>query len=366
VTKKRKVLVLGSYPAPYRVDVFKGLAKEYDTKVFFATQKNENRSKEWFVKNDELSFSVLDNPRAQVEFKNALKKIKEFDFVIAYDSLTKPALRAVLLCRLNGIPYFVNADGAILKKDLIRDAVKRFVFKGAKRCFSSGRITSRYFMYYGVDSGRIVEHHFSSLHEEDILNCLPEKAEKSRLRAELGIPEKTTVLSVGQFIPRKGFDILLKAWRDFGDEANLIIIGGGDEKPLYEEYISNHGISGVQLIDFMSKSEIFKYYKAADIFVLPTREDIWGLVINEAMANGLPVITTDNCVAGLELIENDVNGYMVKNEDPFALSEKIQYLIDNPEKRENMGRANLEKIKNWTIENIVELHIFSINEIIDN
>lgn len=54
---------------------------------------------------------------------------------------------------------------------------------------------------------------------------------------------------------------------------------------------------------------------AADIFVHPTREDIWGLVVNEAMAKGLPVITTDRCVAGLELIKNESVGRIVPVEN---------------------------------------------------
>ena len=63
---------------------------------------------------------------------------------------------------------------------------------------------------------------------------------------------------------------------------------------------------------------------AADAFVLPTREDIWGLVINEAMAYGLPVVTTDRCNAGLELIKNNVNGYVVHVDDKGELAKKLQ------------------------------------------
>ena len=64
-------------------------------------------------------------------------------------------------------------------------------------------------------------------------------------------------------------------------------------------------LKNVYFIPFQNSDIIELYFKAADLFVFPTREDIWGLVINEAMANALPIITTDRCVAGLELIENE-------------------------------------------------------------
>ena len=82
-------------------------------------------------------------------------------------------------------------------------------------------------------------------------------------------------------------------------------------KKEYINYISEHQLTNVFFFDFMNKELLFKYYQISDLFVLPTREDIWGLVINEAMANGLPIITTDKCVAGKELI-ND-NGYIISS-----------------------------------------------------
>ena len=74
-------------------------------------------------------------------------------------------------------------------------------------------------------------------------------------------------------------------------------------------------LNNVHFIDFKNKDTLKEYYHVADVFVLPTREDIWGLVINEALAYGLPVITTDKCMAGLEMIENGKNGYIIPVND---------------------------------------------------
>jgi glycosyltransferase involved in cell wall biosynthesis len=88
--------------------------------------------------------------------------------------------------------------------------------------------------------------------------------------------------------------------------------------------------------------------------VLPTREDIWGLVINEALAYGLPTITTDRCVAGLELIRDGVNGYVVPVEDIDALSEKIKAVLASD--LEAMGKAALESVGPYTLENMARTH----------
>lgn len=360
--KKYKVLVLSSYPAPYRVGVFKELSNYYDLETYFDTCSNENRSSEWFCKSGDFSFSILDNDEARQRFKQALKNIKDFDFLLAYDPARKPTIKAIFKCRIHSVPYYVNNDGAILRPNIFRDMIKRFLFKGASACFSSGRSATEYFKYYGIPEERIPVHNFSSLTKGDILLKPVSKEEKSKLRRQLNIEDKKTVITVGQFIHRKGFDVLLKAWKQADDKAQLLIIGGGDEQISYEKFVKENGLQNVRIIGFMQKEELFKYYCASDIFVLPTREDVWGLVVNEAMAVGLPVITTDNCNAGLELIENGINGYIVPVENDNELAEKILYLLSDSSLCESMSINNLKKIENFTIEKVAQSHIEVINK----
>src|SRR5699024_5061815 len=103
-----------------------------------------------------------------------------------------------------------------------------------------------------------------------------------------------------------------------------------------------------------SKEELNEYYKASDLFVLPTREDIWGLVINEAMANGLPVITTTSCVAGIEMIEEGINGYLVPKDDVEEIIENVNKILNSDTLKQNMSLNSLEKAKEYTIENMAK------------
>ena len=122
-----------------------------------------------------------------------------------------------------------------------------------------------------------------------------------------------------------------------------IYIVGGEPTEEYLQMRASLGLGNVHFVGFQKKEALSRYYRAADLFVLPTREDIWGLVINEAMAYGLPVITTDRCVAGLDLVEEGVNGSIVPVEDAAALAGKMKELLSSD--LEKMGTASLEKIR---------------------
>lgn len=161
------------------------------------------------------------------------------------------------------------------------------------------------------------------------------------------------VVSVGQFIHRKGFDVLLKAWAKCPAENDLYIIGAEPTEG-YLTLKRELALKNAHFVGFKGKEELKEYYRAADLFVLPTREDIWGLVVNEAMANGLPVITTDRCVAGLELVKNGVNGYIVPVDDIEALAQKMCAVLGDDELRSTMAENSLNAIRDWTVEKMAD------------
>jgi glycosyltransferase involved in cell wall biosynthesis len=192
-----------------------------------------------------------------------------------------------------------------------------------------------------------------ALYERDILQHVISAGEKQKIRQELEIAEEHMVLAIGQFIHRKGFDVLLKAAQSVSKDVGIYIVGG----EATEEYLKlreDLGVTNVHFVGFQKKERLAEFYKAADLFVLPTREDVWGLVINEALAYGLPTITTDRCVAGLELIEDGVNGYVVPVEDEKILAEKISAVLSSD--LQQMGEASLRKIRPYTLENMAKTH----------
>ncbi|MEZ4358519.1 MAG: glycosyltransferase family 4 protein [Eubacteriales bacterium] len=257
--------------------------------------------------------------------------------------------------------FLLEVDGGIIRQEnKLKYLIKRYFISSASAWLSSGDKTNEYLTYYGADKNNLYTYQFTSLWGKDICKKVYDKETKKSIREELDIKEKNVVISIGQFIYRKGFDILLKAAKSLND-TGVYIVGSKPTKE-YEKIISDYGIKNIYFPGFKKKEELKKYYEAADLFVLPTREDIWGLVINEAMANSLPVITTDNCVAGLELVENDVNGYIVPVDNVKELADKINKILSNEDLKNKMAGNSLDKIKSYTIENMVKRHIDVFNQ----
>ena len=368
--RKAKLLVLSSFPAPYRVEVFKGIAKEYDNiDIFFGNATDSHRNKNYYAVSDKFNFYILGHPDSDNYLKKCMSNLKEYSLILAYDWYLPYAWNILLKAIQFKIPYIVNCDGAFLPdkrsvKQYIKDLGKKILISNARYCFASGEYAKKYFLHYGAKEENIIIHHFTSLKDIDIRKKNVSKEQKDLLKRSLQLKMQKTVIAVGQFIYRKGFDVLLTAWKDLDEEYQLIILGGGELEAEYKRYIDKSHYHNVTLIGFMSKENVFKYYEASDIFVLPTREDIWGLVINEAMACGLPIITTEKCIAGLECIDNGVNGFVVPTDNPSILHDRIKYLLINDKKREEMGTLSLKKISGYTLQNVINSHLQCIDQLL--
>jgi len=218
-------------------------------------------------------------------------------------------------------------------------------------------------IYYGAKANQIFRYRFTSIKQNDLLSVVLSRQEKSKIKDKLGIKYEKVLLSIGQFIHRKGFDVLLKACKNIDCNVGVYIIGG-DPTDEYIQLKKELALNNVHFINFKTKEEIKEYYKAADVFVLPTRQDIWGLVVNEAMANALPVITTDKCVAGLELIKDNDNGFIVPADNFKLLAERINIILSSEELCNEMAQNSLNKIKKYTIENMASRHRDIFNDIL--
>lgn len=360
--KKRKLLVVSTFPAPYRVKLFQILAAKYEIDLFFETGSDQNRNKEWFATTDEYSFAMLNCLDGKKKYRSAMKNIDRYDVVFIYDYWTKTQMRLQLRCRLRKVPFVLNCDGALpatfTKRNIIKDTIKRFFIKDAAMYMAGGENARKYFIHYGASSQDIVVHNFSSMAKKEIEDIAKLRWDKKGIRDYLNLPDKRIVLGIGQFIERKGFDLLLQAWDSANTEnAFLVIVGGGEMENRYKQFLKRKNITNVRIEGYRKPEELNKYYYASDVFVLPTREDIWGLVINEAMAFGLPIITTTSCGAGLELIEDDKNGRLVPVDNVNCLAEALEkYLMSNDNELEDIARINKEIILNYSLDYMALKH----------
>lgn len=369
--KNKRVLYLTNIPSPYRVEFFNELTKYMDVTVAFELRNAKNRAEAWQSGENYKFKPVFMKPlitRTESAYcPEVFKLLKEFknDVIVVGGYATPTGMVAILYLKAKKIPFYLNCDGGFASKDsLFKKKVKTFFIGSATYYLSTGVGADKYLMHYGAKKERIYHYSFSSLREEDIETAVKRRDEKVRLRNELGIFEKNMIVFVGSFIRRKGIDILLKACTNMEDTA-VVLIGGSDISA-YKEIVSEKFKAHIFPVGFKNKEEIKKYYQAADLMVLPTREDIWGLVINEAMAQGLPVVTTNRCLAGLTLVKNGENGYTVPVEGVEVLKQAIEKVFDGDNASE-FGRKSLEKIRNYTIERMAAEHrdIFKAGAVAD-
>lgn len=358
------VLFLVNIPSPYRVDFFNELGKLCDLTVLYERKIASDRNENW-VSSNSNSFKEIflngKNIRKDTAFNpGIIKYLKRdlFDLIVIGGYSTPTGMFAIEYCRLKKIPFILNADGGMVNEERkIKYQMKKHFISGASAWLSTGTNTSNYLLHYGAKKEKTYIYPFTSIFEKNVINSPLPSQEKSEFKKKLGIENKPTAIAVGQFIHRKGFDTLINSWATVKDEYNLLIIGGGEKEQELNEQIKELSLKNVMLLDFMSSTQLMEYYKACDLFILPTREDIWGLVVNEAMASGLPVITTDKCVSGLELIENYENGFLVPVDDEKTLSQRVNEIFINKEMLESMSKKSIEKIKSYTIENMAIRHI---------
>lgn len=361
------ILWLTNIPSPYRVNFFNELGKYCDLTVLFEKKASDERDKSWKSYNTDYFKAVFLKGKsigvAEAFCIGVVKYLNcKYDHIVITNFSDPTGILAITFLRAKKIPYIIESDGGFAGSGYgFKEKFKRWLLSGARLYFSTAVENDKYYLTYGAKQEQLVRYPFTSIHENDILSCPLDLNEKKILRNKLKMREEKIILSVGQYVYRKGYDILIKAVEQLDDHTIGCYIIGGNPTEEYIQMVKKNNLTNIHFIEFKLKDELNEYYRAADVFVLPTREDIWGLVVNEAMAQGLPVITTNRCVAGLELIQNKVFGQIVSIENPEALAIAIKQELNNLSIERTA--TILEKIKKYTIEQMAHVHMQNLERI---
>ena len=206
-------------------------------------------------------------------------------------------------------------------------------------------------MKYGVSKEKI----FITTHSIDVEHYTKGRKKaflnREEIRKVLGL-RGVTFIYVGRLWWGKGVNYLLDAFLDIqkriNSEISLLIVGDGVQEAFLKEKCFNEGARNVIFAGFKQKVDLPRYYAASDVLILPTLGDPYGLVVNEAMACSLPVISTSAAGEIRDRVEDGVNGYIVPPEDSKALSDRMERLERDPELRTMMGCISAKKIGGHT------------------
>lgn len=178
------------------------------------------------------------------------------------------------------------------------------------------------------------------------------RASKFRSKAST---DRVRLLFSGQLVARKGIDLLMHAFQEASQnvpELELYILGEGPMRA-HLQRIARSTLGRVEFLGHRDPTELPSVFAEADLFVLPSRHDGWGVVVNEALGAGLPIVASDGVGAAHNLVAHGVNGLITPAGDVGALREALVLLARDPARRRSMAEASRERAANWGLDESV-------------
>lgn len=240
-----------------------------------------------------------------------------------------------------------------IKRTWFKQFIKKWMFRHVDTIVTVAEDGRKFAIRNGADPDRV----FFAPHVIDVEHFRNSSArarlQRAALRAEIGL-HGVTFIYVGRLIKLKGIDYLIDAYarvvQQTAEQISLLLVGDGVEQARLQEICEKKRLCNAVFVGFQQKEDLPRYYAVADVFVFPTLGDTYGLVVDEAMACSLPVVSTSAVGEIRSRIEDGVNGYIVPPEDSAALTDRMLYLAQHGEIRESFGKAAALKIAGHTPE----------------
>jgi glycosyltransferase involved in cell wall biosynthesis len=379
LTKKVRVAHLTSHPVQYLVPVYREISKDpnIDFTVYYYSDTSIGKHFDVdFGKTFEWSTPLLGGYKScflpssrgkptgkMFEWPNwdVLAEVvrQRYDVIWINSYSGTNAWFARLAAWVSGTPVFFRDDTNLLSpRPFWKRMVKRIVLKNFLRgawALYVGEESRRYWRFYGIPTKRLffsphcVDNEFFSSKARELAR------QRSEIRRSYGINDDSPViLFCGKFIPKKQPLLLLAAFARVREELPcwLMMVGDGHLRVEVERQIRESGIKNTVLPGFLNQNELPIAYAAADIFVLPSGfNETWGLVVNEAMNFGLPVVVSNLVGCGRDLVKEGWNGYSFAYTSEEQLADRLKRLVQDPDKRREFGKNSADLIASYTVEN---------------
>jgi glycosyltransferase involved in cell wall biosynthesis len=364
---KCKLVILSEIIAPYRIPVFNALARHesIDLHVIFLAETDPTL-RQWQIYKDEIQFRYQVLPSWRRRFgkhnvllnrgvESALRKASPsailcggYNYVASWQSL--------FWARRHRVPFSLWVESTVRDFRAGSRLVESLKAKFMHRCdkfIVPGKAAFEYVISYGAPEESI----FAAPNAVDD-KFFAERAEAVRREAAthrrmLRLPSRF-FLSVGRLVREKGVFDLLQAYGtiapELRTEMGLVFVGDGEERPELEQRARAIEPGTVLFPGFAQREQLAGYYALAEMLVFPTHTDTWGLVVNEAMVCGLPIISTSVAGCAADLVEDRWNGRIVMPREIEQLASAMEELASNAEQRGSMGQHSRERILHYSPE----------------
>lgn len=361
----KHVAIITNIPAPYRVAFFDYLQKEYtDYKfsIIYSSKSEDNRS--WKIEGDSLKTSIfLESKTLKITngfdpkyihipwgVGKVLKKLAP-DVVVGSE-YNPTVIQALLYCKGHNIPYVSWTDGTLFSErniNFVQKFLRKYVIKNADSYIASSTKSKEAQLAYGAQ---------------------PEKCHISYLTVDvekyIQKPQGTgkgKILCVGRLENLKGIDLLFKALVRVKSDYELYLAGDGDAADSLKKLAEDMGITHkVHFLGMLDRQELVKHYADSDLFVLPTRQDCFALVILEAMCSALPIVCSKYAEGACDMIVEGENGFVIDPYDEEAFAACMEKLLKNPELRKEMQTKSDDIIEKFRFSNVAKGYMAAIEK----
>jgi len=361
----RRLVILTEIISPYRIPLFNALAQDpaVSVHVIFLSETDPNL-RQWRVYKEDVRFSHQVLPAWR-------RRIGKFNLLLNWkisDALNQ-ALPDAILCggysylaswqalrwaRSRNIPLLLWSESNLQDARRGYAPVELLKHEFLRRCGGfvvPGQSARDYLLAQRIREDRIfvapnaVDNRlFSSL-------ATVARSDANKNRRKLGLPDRY-VLFVGRLVREKGVYDLLEAYAGLEEHAReelgLVFVGDGPARQVLERQASKIVPGNIRFPGFAHREELPSYYGLAEMFVLPTYTDPWGLVVNEAMACGLPVIVSQAAGCVRDLVREGWNGLVIPPGNVASLSSAIRDLAVQTELRASMAVRATSHIANFS------------------
>ncbi len=351
-----RVLYLTQFVAPYRIPVLNQLARapNFELRVLFCTQAESNR--EWnFPTPFEFDYCIIHKgtkrhtPGTIYWSPEIFRQIlKDKPDVIIVSGFSAPTVYAWLYTKIapSSRAYIIWSQGTPHKEQHVqgaRLAMRKWLVRHSRACVGASSQACEYFVRLGAPRARVFKSYLTIDVEQFARAARAARPSRERVKAELGLAKKN-ILFAGRLVPLKGVNYLLEALRlvqQTDPQVGLIVLGSGPLEQEYKTWCVENNVRGVYFAGFQRQEDLAAWYTLADVFAFPTLCDDFGVVMVEAIAAGLPIVSSPFAGAAGDLLRHGKNGYIVDPREPRMFAERLVQILRDDNRRTEMAGESI-------------------------
>ena len=353
-----RIAVLGNIPSPYNVDLNIALQNGIpDYEFYFIYTSSNEGNRKWKTDISQLNHvEILDSKVIPLKTKNDVrfihlppnlqKILEKINPVIVIGKEYNPsAISSLLWCRKNHRKYIHVTEGTLVNErhlNAFQKLSRRFIISNADFCIAASTKAKEKLLFWKCPEEKIAVAYLTF--------------DWQKMKENKRTPVKGRILYVGSMAERKGVDLLIKSLSYLRTPWDLHIVGNGDEQEIQnlKAMAGKLGLHNcITWCGYLEGEDLYKEYAEASIFVLPTREDCFGLVLLEAAAQGVPIVSSKYADGAYDVIREGITGFI---EDPFdsqVFARAIETVLTDAMYSEN---AKTQDLSRFDITKVTEIY----------